>query len=155
MTAKRTGPYTPPTAPTNIPEEPKAGAVAVPAKAAPAKAVPVKTDPIRIPQDDTAHAEPSTDTGIMASDIIVAGTQQMRQAAENRRKLIAERMDGLRADWQEHQARLVELRQLGEALVAEMNSLAAQMDPIVTEHERLVAAIHHFDATLETLGQSR
>lgn len=151
MPSKRTGPYTPPTAPNNIPDEPKAAAVAVPASSP----VPVKTDPIRIPQDPTPQPEPDTDTGIMASDILLEGTRQMRMAAENRRALIAGRMQTLRGDWQQHQDTLKRLREQGEALVAEMNALAAEMDPIVNEHERLAAAIHHYDATLETLGGPR
>lgn len=140
-TRKPTGPYTPPTEPTNIPE-PKAAGVAVP----------VRTAPVQAPQEAEEKRDLSTDTGIMASDVLVAGTKQMRMAAENRRALIARRMEGLREDWQKHQEALTSLRQQGQVVVDEMNALSKEMDPIVNEHERLVAAIQHYDATLDTLG---
>lgn len=141
---KATGPYTPPTAPTDIPKQ-----------NAPAIAVPVRTDPIRVAQNPDPQLEPATTTGLIAKDILVEGTRQMRLAAENRRAKIAARMEDLRADWQQHQETLTSLRQQGEAIVAEMNALAAEMDPIVGEHERLQQAIGHYDGILETLGGPR
>jgi hypothetical protein len=137
------GPYSPPTGPSDLPPA--------------LNGVKVTTAPVRIvaepepPTDDNGDDAEATSTGAIAVSTLVSGTKQLRRHAEERRSKVAGRVASMREQWEERQRRLVALREEAQRITGEMNELAAQMDPLVVEHERLAGTVRSYDATLEML----